>query len=136
MINDWVHSDILNQPYQIGRPSDFRFMYTRAQDVFDENGEFIHIHPIPLTPEILEANGFICDEYERMFEYEQRKYGWFAIRIEGVSPHHDTITIMLRHVHEFQHALRLLGYNCLADNLKLPPTVLSGMSAEPKQVKV
>lgn len=123
MINDWVYSDTLNQPHQIN-PSDFRFMNTRAQDVFGENGEFIHIHPIPLTPEILEANDFrlgyndryyaIFDDTECLFCIRIRRGGslWIPVSVYGKG-------IILKHVHQLQHALRLAGFTDLADNFKL-----------------
>lgn len=104
---------------------DCKLSYTRLHDV----------HPIPLTAEILEKNGF---RYEQMYgSFYRSILGDYAIDREP------TISIgwngrgemcewdisdgkrgasygkHLLGVHELQHALRLCGLNDLADNFKI-----------------
>lgn len=80
------------------------------------------LEPIPLTPEILEMNGFeLCD-------------GFFYHRVDD-NPHHydfklkkgcdsytleyNTYHLPIRYVHRLQLALRLHGLNDLANNFKV-----------------
>lgn len=78
-----------------------------------------HIEGIPLTPAILEKNGFDSEEPQksyikylgglqgnfcRYFYIERRSYGWVVfIKVEGLS---DSVMIrQIKYVHEFQHIL-------------------------------
>ena len=90
--------------------------------------------PIPLTPEILERNGFthcltapcgyyhapICDMFDILFHASEDTYEdtWHT---EVFTDHNDNNFVLynLCYVHELQHALRLCGLNELADKLKL-----------------
>lgn len=77
---------------------------------------------IPITPKILEKNGFSLDEYGEWYEREvsvkERNY-WVnvAFRNDGVSVYdldiltggRSSICIHKNYVHELQHALRLCG---------------------------
>lgn len=77
--------------------------------------------PIPLTEEILKANGFRFIDEKRLF----------FVPDEGGSISYQTVTHFVSvgcdgsvrknigFVHEFQHALRLCGLNDLADNFKI-----------------
>lgn len=91
------------------------------------------IEAIPLTEEILKANGFeVCYEsyYQTKFniwsfakkacvEYKiselTEDYNHLKIFIYG----DERVSIPIRYVHELQHALRLCGLNELADNFKI-----------------
>lgn len=85
----------------IGREEDYGFE--------DVNGE--DIKPIPLTPEILEKNGWSKDLYDNeaydnddfeqlsLWEGADRNAWWWHVGVELVIP--------LNFVHELQHALRL-----------------------------
>lgn len=79
--------------------------------------------PIPLTEEILKANGFdyYSDEYvywldedglEPPFRIFRNSKGVLRISV-GYK------LVVLRYVHELQHALRQCGLNELADNFKI-----------------
>lgn len=82
-----------------------------------------HIEGIPLTPAILEKNGFDSEEPQksyikylgglqgnfcRYFYIERRSYGWVVfIKVEGLS---DSVMIrQIKYVHEFQHILWAMG---------------------------
>lgn len=84
-----------------------------------------HIEGIPLTPAILEKNGFDSEEPQksyikylgrlkgnicRYFYIERRSYGWVVfIKVEGLS---DSVMIrQIKYVHEFQHILWAMGFD-------------------------
>lgn len=76
----------------------------------------IQVKPIPLTPEILEKNGWWRSAYDMWHHAEvnfsiekwNRKFRCYDIN-----------QIKLDSVHQLQQALRLCGLNDLADNFKL-----------------
>ena len=108
-IGDWVR--VINQFYaQIDgyhRESGSLSLKTRQ-------GNLVHyrledIHPIPLTPEILEKNGFEenCGRWynsEARMELEQYKDGWCRTINCG-----EYSVYFIKYVHQLQHALRLAG---------------------------
>lgn len=84
---------------------------------------YSHIEGIPLSPAILEKNGFDSEEPQksyikylgglqgnlcRYFYIERRSYGWVVfIKVEGLS---DSVMIrQIKYVHEFQHILWAMG---------------------------
>lgn len=77
-------------------------------------------YPIPLTPEILEKNGF--DIHETLGEWHPsvdgfrfiNKYSDEPLEIDACG-----LYVEIRYVHQLQHALRLCGLNDLADNFKV-----------------
>ena len=77
------------------------------------------IRPIPLTPEILEKNGWKETEY--CYEYRDYKNTIQCClpdmigRINGV----EIENFECEYVHQYQHLLRLCGLNELADNFKI-----------------
>ena len=92
------------------------------------------IEPIPLTPEILEKNGFEMFKYDGWVHY-YRIFGNSVIPFvlhsmiggEMLSQEVDIFStstntnrgIDVNYVHELQHALRLCGLNEIADNFKV-----------------
>ena len=107
MIGDWVlYNETPQQILEISGIDD---------EVYLETDELVHqseIQPIPLTPEILEKNGFV--------EWRDKCYRWEYA--DGVYINADfteeepwahisnrcySATPVCRYVHEFQHALRL-----------------------------
>ena len=93
--------------------------------------------PIPLTPEILEKNGWIQCKHKTcksLYEYKglhlrhtmiKRSNGRWVANVNGnVEKFPDEYTysflrINVFYVHELQHALRLCGLNELANNFKV-----------------
>lgn len=83
-----------------------------------DNGQLV-AYPIPLTEEILKANGW---ELSLSCEFYTHKSGRNLklsnlLGVPSISCF-GKISI-LHYVHELQHALRLCGLNDLADNLKV-----------------
>lgn len=104
--------------------------------IFGDN-EGYEPQPIPLTPEILEKNGWIQCKYETcksLYEYKglhlrhtmiKRSNGRWVANVDGICEKfpdeyaHSSLRINVFYVHELQHALRLAGLNELADNFKI-----------------
>lgn len=82
-------------------------------------------HEIPLTPEILEANGFRESIEEGVYYFPTENEGindrGFTIETfgDGVWFITDHILMLFVYVHELQRALRLCGLNEIADGLKI-----------------
>lgn len=127
MIGDWVcydGDDEYTNPVQVDG-------LTTDNISLDGEGFFDGIEgiviPIPLTPEILEENGFekrysvlylwanLLTRQHIEIQDWQRKEGTnnWAIRVDG------KLSIDINYVHELQHALRLCGLDELADNFKV-----------------
>lgn len=82
-----------------------------------DNGQLV-AYPIPLTEEILKANGFVVNTQQAYLidgifldkGLDGNAYWWQI----GHCP-----ICAINYVHELQHALRICGLNELADNFKL-----------------
>lgn len=124
MIGDWVMS--FGAPHKIvGVRADSFYPYikTDISDTWYEDGMEDLLNPIPLTPEILEKNGFekiggfITDE-AYIFDKEESGEANLIIRrfdfnesFVICTPQDQTARISIGYVHELQHALRLAGIN-------------------------
>ena len=76
----------------------------------------IQVKPIPLTPEILETNGWWFNT-EDMWLHDEVE---FCIeKWDGRFQCYDITDIKLDSVHQLQQTLRLCGLNELADNFKI-----------------
>lgn len=87
--------------------------------------EYYWLHPIPLTEEILKANGF---ERDRNGHYKCKKTTSLGVSLyvmiqNGVCSfdcdQYERLIFVASYVHELQHALRLCGLTELADNFKI-----------------
>ena len=76
----------------------------------------IQVKPIPLTPEILEKNGwwYYIDD---MWQHEE--VGFYIEKWNGRFQCYDINDIKLDSVHQLQQILRLCGLNELADNFTI-----------------
>ena len=122
MLGDWVrfkNSDLCHQVYAVqGKSVKIDKQYWNKAD---------KLQPIPITPEILEKNGFtwelVYDKHKEFTWHDNEKYVSFRfygepiygvdtlLRCEldfdgGVNKIHNC---HITHVHELQHALRLCG---------------------------
>lgn len=131
MIGDWVYDKHYNgdiEPIQIHNiyGNDVNCKTERNRFDVEEivSGTYIkNLMPIPLTPEILEKNGF-----ENDFYHDESVADYHFIRLEGYSYREDfvlvtwcngelnvvndligEVEIHCENVHELQHALRLCG---------------------------
>ena len=88
----------------------------------------VDIKPIPLTPEILLANGFKDFSIRNTVQYKLWKSPeeiiWATVdgmyfKIYTVVAKGTFNDILIEHVHELQHLLREAGFIDMADELKL-----------------
>lgn len=97
-------------------------------------GRLDEVRPVPITEEILEANGIKTDSYlEQQLGYKNSS--WYVVeddygmhkytqdpvfhfgRLDDTFDGLQSLTLCnIRSVHEFQHALRMIGLSDLADN--------------------
>ena len=135
MIKDWVNSQLDGHPIQI----DEEVFYILIKG-YDDG-----IEPIPITPEILEKNGFdpetfLTAEWGRKVYFKEfpgcvvepadsgkyifgtTKY-WSKTYSDGSPKDWGTVyesrIYNLQYVHTLQHALRLVGLSEIADNFKV-----------------
>lgn len=110
MIGDWVEI----------KEDGKHLKYTQVQTIGSTNVDYYY--PISLTPEILEKNGWekLGDRF--LFRHDDVP---FDIGISDAYPFEKMFVsirterpiIAMLYVHEAQHALRLCGFDNLADNL-------------------
>ena len=129
MVGDWC-CDHHGFPMQITNVGD-DYAYATFEDNEGDPWEFDdkddQPRPIPLTPEILEKNGFVfdCD----FWTIANPRYNNVRM-VRYCSIDEDATDAFLGHwafdenyaidfVHELQHALRLCGLNEIADNFKV-----------------
>ena len=125
-ILDWVL--INNTPHRIQAIDSIDAEILADDDLYYVGEDRCHsedkIEPIPLTPEILEKNGFIKVNSQR-YDYGDPDTDCYA----KVNPKKNMIHVNGRNansnlyshsfVHELQKTLRLCGLNELADNFKI-----------------
>lgn len=106
-ICDWVY---IEEGDELGK--------TQVVAISEDNTDWLH--PILLTPEILEKNGW---------EHDTKLNHWWHSDVEFVIWYNlmtfqdfyccEITTMKFDYVHQLQHALRLCGLNELADNFKV-----------------
>lgn len=111
MVGDWVYNTHNRQNERVQEITSGLVMLD-YNDLYD----YDEIEPIPLTPEILEKNGYIKDGYfYKKGEYDRIQLGqlfehasvvcYKDMRFCEVS----TSPYLLQYVHQLQHAMRLCG---------------------------
>lgn len=108
MIGDWVlYNETPQQIFEISGIDD---------EVYLETEELVHqseIQPIPLTPEILEKNGFIKRRWEsNSYVNSESEAANICFSIGDYTNlwgggDQDYVWVTVKYVHQFQHALRL-----------------------------
>ena len=84
---------------------------------FDDKDE--QPQPIPLTPEILEKNGWKETEYWHEYEDGNTIIQYSLSNIWGIINGIEIEHFKCEYVHQYQHLLRLCGLDDLADNFKV-----------------
>ena len=125
-ICDWIQDENGFQWQIIGVGDDYAYATWEGNEgdpwEFDDKDD--QPEPIPITPKILEKNGFIKVNSQR-YDYGYPDTDCYV----KVNPKKNMIHVNGRNansnlyshsfVHELQHALRLCGLNELADNFKV-----------------
>ena len=76
------------------------------------------IEPIPLTPEILEKNGWNHSNRLMITRIDDNDFYW-SEELGRILYKNQYNMCDCKYVHNLQHALRLCGFNKLADNFKV-----------------
>lgn len=108
MIGDWVYNSY--------HKKNIKWNYS---EMFCPNGIPVigrDLEPIPLTPEILEKNGWWFNTED---EWLHDEVDFDIEKWNGRFQCYDINQIKLDSVHQLQHALRLCGLDQLADNFKV-----------------
>lgn len=110
MIGDWVST----QRFIHGIPCADVAVQVNADMLFNLSKDMDVAEPIPLTSEILEANGFVksrcsfvIDDFVLTTDFQYKKP--YSIMVSYKCA-------LIQYVHELQHALRLCGLSSIADN--------------------
>ena len=111
MIGDWVYNKHHKKNIQI-TPYDFftHRHHPSGRQYFIGEPELVSgrdLEPIPLTPEILEKNGFSENYRAHDLSYAQSCGDVIGIHIYGTNGLMEEM--YFKYVHELQHALRLCG---------------------------
>lgn len=121
MIGDWVRNALLDEVFKMNTTS----MRNMCWDEDNRTARY-KIEPIPLTEEILKANGFHYEEefcewwingcpFHIMLGCDfDGDCAWVSSEINPEIP-----LLLIKYVHTLQHALRLCGLNEFADNFKV-----------------
>ena len=118
MVKDWVANQY-GTPIQIYSTGN-NGAYANTGDtlwVFEDN-EY-KPQPIPLTPEILEKNGWKETEYWHEYEDGNTIIQYSLSNIWGIINGIEIEHFKCEYVHQLQHLLRLCGLDELADNFKV-----------------
>lgn len=111
-IGDWVQNP-LGAPYQVlaihfykinGDGDGYYGIHLKNKGA-EARLEIYDLHPVPLTPEILEKNG-MRNGYEAYYvSYSQNDTSWYFVYDSDSC----SLNVLISNVHELQHALRLCG---------------------------
>lgn len=109
---------IINGEWKVGEDCD---------DICEEGMSLYDLEPIPLTPEILEKNGFGRSNtiyFHTAYKYKDPNlpmYVGIEMPNEEIGFHFsfDVFGYFCHYVHELQHYIRIHGFNDLADNFKI-----------------
>lgn len=122
-IGDWVEWKVYEKPYVMHITQITDTIIRGVHDGIEYGMLLKQINPIPLTPEILEKNGFVRGEYSEIREYNEWEIGeWDNLPYVSVKLDIDRQVIRVTnrgrdmfiadkevYVHQLQHALRLAG---------------------------
>ena len=95
MIGDWV---IVHGPVEQ--------KFKRKIDIGDLSF-FVEFDPIPLTPKLLEKNGWIDKDFMMVLKSEPR-LGWYKTSHQIIIDYH-TFVIKVDYVHQLQHLMKMVG---------------------------
>lgn len=127
MVGDLVYSSFSDIPCKVQylelRESGYGSVKTSNVDGIKD---IASLSPIPLTPEILEKNGFVKEEEERGFSepycvyvcddfqyvikiYPKNLMDRYSRLYIGEYDDNENASLLINHLHELQHALKLFG---------------------------
>ncbi|MDY6287976.1 MAG: hypothetical protein SPM02_00845 [Bacteroidales bacterium] len=117
MVGDYVYSTFSNKPCKVQaiELTEHGYGSVRVTGV-DGVKDIVSVSPIPLTPEILEQNGFVKhrDIFYRFAVHIDEFNGFMftlGIDFDGVFCLQSNRFVRYAYIHELQHAMRLCGIN-------------------------
>ena len=119
MVGDWItdgHGLFPMQITTVGEDYAYATWEGNEGDPWEFDDKDDQPEPIPITPKILEKNGWWYD-VEDMWLHDEVDFG--IERWNGGFQCYNVNQIKLDSVHQLQHSLRLCGQNDLAENFKL-----------------
>ena len=121
MIGDWVL--INNTPHKIQAIDSIDAEIQADDEVYYVGEDRYHsedkIEGVPLTPEILEKNGWKETEYWHEYNDGNTIIQYSLSNIWGIINGIEIEHFKCEYVHQLQHLLRLCGLDELADNFKV-----------------
>ena len=101
MIGDWVYKHAAIKG--LGRYEQITY-----QDLLDDKEYLVfrEYDPVPITPEILEKNGWILDEIDGSYRHKENGF-WIGGRNAPFGFMISNVHREIKYVHELQHALKL-----------------------------
>ena len=111
MIGDWVYNSY--------HKKNIKWNYS---EMFCPNGIPVigrDLKPIPLTPEILEKNGWKETQYWHEYQDGKNTIQCCLPDMRGIINGIEIEHFKCEYVHQYQHLLRLCGLDELADNFKV-----------------
>ena len=120
-VGDWVQDMGGNYTKVVGiwQGCNFNYQVDRLRDCVIGTITPCNLHPIPITAEILEQNGFVKKNYDngKMWDWccdniLVRKFAdedFYRFVVAFNSEHYTTMMVVVKHTHQLQHALRLVG---------------------------
>lgn len=117
-IFDWIqdHNGFHWQIIGVGDDYAYATFEGNEGDPWEFNDKDDRPEGIPITPEILEKNGWWFDTEDKWLHYE---VNFIIEKWNGRFQCYDINQIKLDSAHKLQHALRLCGLDELADNFKV-----------------
>ena len=123
MIGDWV--SIKGEPHKVSYLAPFDFGDARLAVISNDydGNPYLDVEPIPLTGEILKANGFQYGSHEYTYwpdeDGAEAPFNILQSNRYGLRIDIRYRVVTLHYVHELQHALRLCGLTEFADNFTI-----------------
>ena len=120
-IFDWVQNKNGFQWQIIGVGDDYAYATFEGNegDPWEFNDKDDRPEPIPLTPGILEKNGWKETEYWHEYKDGNTIIQYSLSNIWGIINEIEIEHFKCEYVHQLQHLLRLCGLDELADNFKV-----------------
>ena len=118
-IGDWVQYEGQNRKIRAINDSTSLILLSNSPNFVGVGG----VGPVPITPEILKKNGFdFYTEYLNSFVFDistnsriwlfKNSHDWtFQIMDSGLGFSHCIVKMLVKYIHQLQHALRLAGVN-------------------------
>ena len=107
MVGDWIYHKITGENLQI---TEILSWGVKVNEYKDAVADSIDIKPIPLTPEILEKNGFVYNDMPFVQGWEQFGLTLYRGDNDGFLINcGENVAMKINAVHQLQNALRLAG---------------------------